>query len=92
MSQQINARIVVVGIDIGKNSFHIVGQDTHGEIVLRQKWSRHQVEARFANMPACLSGSRRLISDRSLVACVLALDGKLNSEQRADSGINRSNV
>ena len=25
MSQQINARVAVVGIDIGKNSFHIVG-------------------------------------------------------------------
>ena len=50
MSQQINARVAVVGIDIGKNSFHIVGQDGRGEIVLRQKWSRSQVEARFANM------------------------------------------
>ena len=51
MSQQINMRIAVVGIDIGKNSFHVVGQDPRGEIALRQKWSRHQVEARFANMP-----------------------------------------
>jgi len=50
MSQQINARVAVVGIDIGKNSFHIVGQDGRGEIVLRQKWSRSQVETRFANM------------------------------------------
>ena len=45
--------IAVIGIDIGKNSFHVVGQDTRGQIVLRQKWSRHQVEARFANMPPC---------------------------------------
>jgi hypothetical protein len=27
MSQTLNAAIAVVGIDIGKNSFHIVGQD-----------------------------------------------------------------
>jgi len=39
MSQQ-NARIAVVGIDIGKNSFHISAA----------KWSRSRVEARFANM------------------------------------------
>src|SRR5271168_4552411 len=26
--------------DIGKNSFHVVGLDTRGAIVLRQKWSR----------------------------------------------------
>ena len=48
--------IAVVGIDIGKNSFHIVGHDSRGAIVLRQKWSRGQVEARFANMPPCLIG------------------------------------
>jgi len=51
MSQTQNAAIAVVGIDIGKNSFHIVGHDERGAIVLRQKWSRGQVEARFANMP-----------------------------------------
>jgi hypothetical protein len=40
--------IAVVGIDIGKNSFHIIGLDNRGVIVLRQKWSRSQIEARFA--------------------------------------------
>jgi hypothetical protein len=29
--------ISVVGIDIGKNSFHIIGLDDRGAIVLRQK-------------------------------------------------------
>ena len=48
MSQILNAAIAVVGIDIGKNSFHIVGHDERGAIVLRQKRSRGQVEARFA--------------------------------------------
>ena len=50
--------IAVIGIDIGKNSFHVVGLDGRGAIVLRQKWSRGQVEARFANMPPCLIGSK----------------------------------
>ena len=40
MSQKLNAVIAVIGIDIGKNSFHIVGHDHRGAIVLRQKWSR----------------------------------------------------
>jgi hypothetical protein len=44
--------IAVVGIDIGKNTFHVVGHDKSGAIVLRQKWSRGQVESRLANMPA----------------------------------------
>src|SRR5205809_4013372 len=51
MSQKLNAAIAVIGIDIGKNSFHIVGHDHRGAIVLRQKWSRGQVETRLANLP-----------------------------------------
>jgi transposase len=46
----------VIGIDIGKNSFHVVGLDKRGAIVLRQRWSREQVETRLANMPPCLIG------------------------------------
>ncbi len=40
MSPTLNACNRRVGIDIGKNSFHIVGHDERGTIVLRQKWSR----------------------------------------------------
>jgi len=42
-SKHNNAVASVIGIDIGKNSFHIVGQDRRGAIVLRHKWSRGQV-------------------------------------------------
>ena len=55
MPETAHTAIAVVGIDIGKNSFHVVGHDERGAIVLRQKWSRGQVEARFAN-PLCLVG------------------------------------
>jgi hypothetical protein len=37
MSQRHNRSIAVIGIDIGKNSFHLVGQDRRRAIVLRQK-------------------------------------------------------
>ena len=37
-----NTAIAVIGIDIGKNSFHVVGHDARGAIVPRQKWSRGQ--------------------------------------------------
>ena len=50
MSQTPNTAIAVIGIDIGKNSFHVFGHDARGAIVLRQKWSRGQVEARLANL------------------------------------------
>src|SRR5438309_6955132 len=56
MAEALKNSITFVGIDIGKNSFHVVGLDECGAIVLRQKWSRGQVEARFANMPAWLIG------------------------------------
>jgi hypothetical protein len=45
----------VICIDIGKNSFHVVGHDACGAIVLRQKWSRGQVDARLANLQNNLS-------------------------------------
>jgi hypothetical protein len=32
MSQKFNAAIAVIGIDIGKNSFHLVGHDDRGAI------------------------------------------------------------
>ncbi len=54
MSQNLNSAIAFIGIDIGKNLFHVVGSDARGAIALRQKWSRGQVEARLANMPPCL--------------------------------------
>ncbi len=52
MSQNLNSAVAVIGIDIGKNSFHVVGLDDRGAIVLRQKWSRGQIEARLANFAA----------------------------------------
>ena len=45
MSNQSNSTVATMGIDIGKNSFHVVGLDQRGAIVLRQKWSRGQVES-----------------------------------------------
>ncbi len=41
--------VTTIGIDIGKNTFHLVGLDERGAIVLRQKLSRGQVSARLAN-------------------------------------------
>ena len=66
MSQTLNAAITVIGIDIGKNSFHIVGHDERGAIVLRQKWSRSQMEARFANLPPCLIGMEACVGAHHL--------------------------
>jgi hypothetical protein len=66
MSQTANTAIAVIGIDIGKNSLHVVGHDARGAIVLRQKWSRGQVEARLANIPRCLIGMEACVGAHHL--------------------------
>jgi transposase len=66
MSQQVSTTIAVIGIDIGKNSFHVLGLDHRGAIVLRQKWSRGQVESRLANMPPCLIGMEACVGAHHL--------------------------
>jgi hypothetical protein len=78
MSQTLSCAVAIIGIDIGKNSFHVVGLDAGGAIVLLQKWSRGQVEARLANMPPRLIG---------MEACVGAhhLSRKLRAGSATDS-------
>ena len=73
MSQPVSNTVSVIGIDIGKNSFHLVGQDDRGGIVLRQKWSRGQIEARFANMPPCLVGMEACVGAHHLSRKLKAL-------------------
>jgi transposase len=45
---------------------HVVGLDRRGAIVLRQKWSRGQVEARLAAMPPCLIGMEACVGAHHL--------------------------
>ena len=73
MSLTLNTAVAVIGIDIGKNSFHIVGLDARGAIVLRQKWSRGQVQARFANMAPCLIGMEACVGAHHLSRKLKAL-------------------
>src|SRR6201987_3314479 len=48
--------VSTIGIDLGKNVFHLVGLDQRGAIVLQLKCSRAQLERRLANIPSCLLG------------------------------------
>jgi transposase len=65
--------IVTIGIDIGKNTFHLIGLDGRGAIVLRQKMSRGQVVVRLANMPPCLVGMEACVGAHHLSRQLLAL-------------------
>jgi transposase len=49
-------KIASIGIDIGKTTFHLVALDEHGSIVIRRRFSRKQLLAYTANLPASLIG------------------------------------
>ena len=48
--------VTTIGLDIGKNIFHLVGLDERGAIAMRIKVSRSQLVRRLANLPRCLLG------------------------------------
>jgi transposase len=73
MAERFKTAVAVVGVDIGKNSFHVVGLDRRGTIVLRQRWSRGQVEVRFTNMPPCLIGMEACVGAHHLSRRLKAL-------------------
>jgi transposase len=48
--------VTTIGIDMGKNTLHMIGLDTRGAIVWREKVSRGRIASRLANLPSCLIG------------------------------------
>jgi transposase len=49
-------KLSILGIDLAKQVFHLVGMDTHGTIVVRQRLYRAQVMALIAQVPPPLIG------------------------------------
>ena len=66
MCQRSKDTVATLGIDIGKNTFHLVGLNKRGAIVLRQKLSRRHLEARLANLPPCLIGMEACVGAHHL--------------------------
>ena len=48
--------VTAIGIDMGKNTLHLIGLDARGAIVLREKVARGRIASRLANLPPCLIG------------------------------------
>ena len=48
--------IVVIGVDIGKDTFHLVGFDQFGQRVLRKKIKRLALQPTFEDLPGCIVG------------------------------------
>ncbi len=73
MSRKATNSVTTIGIDIGKNSFHVVGLDSEGSMVLRQKLSRGHVAVRLANLPPCLIGMEACVGAHHLSRQLLGL-------------------
>ncbi|MEO0823973.1 MAG: transposase, partial [Pseudomonadota bacterium] len=54
--------LAVVGIDIGKDVFHLVGFDGAGERVLRKKIKRLELAKVFEARPRCIIGMEACLS------------------------------
>jgi transposase len=54
--------LAVVGIDIGKDTFHLVGFDRSGQVVLRKQIKRLALDATFETLPRCVVGMEACLS------------------------------
>lgn len=54
--------LAVVGIDIGKDIFHLVGFDSAGELVLRKMINRLALNQTFEKLPQCVVGMEACLS------------------------------
>jgi transposase len=48
--------VTTLGIDLGKNVFHVVGLDARGRVAVKRRVSRSQLMVLTGNLPACLVG------------------------------------
>jgi transposase len=53
-SEAIMSESALIGIDLGKHTFHLNGQDKSGREVFRKKLSREQMMRLFGNLPTCV--------------------------------------
>lgn len=49
-----NGQMKVLGIDLGKSSFHVYGVDAGGRKLASRKMGRHKLKQYLVNLPACL--------------------------------------
>jgi transposase len=53
--------LFTLGIDLGKTTFHLVGMNQRGEVVLRKRFSRSQLLHFTANLKVDLIGMEALL-------------------------------
>jgi hypothetical protein len=54
--RRIPMKVRTIGIDLGKTSFHLIGMDERGNVVLRRRFSRTQLITYISKLDTCLIG------------------------------------
>ena len=54
--------VAVIGVDIGKDTFHLVGFDLAGQMVMRKQIKRLALSATFEQLPRCIVGMEACLS------------------------------
>ena len=73
MARKATDQVTTIGIDIGKNSFHLIGLDAGRNIGRRRKLSRSQMMVRLANLPPCMIGMEACVGAHHLSRQLVAL-------------------
>ncbi len=66
--------LMLIGVDIGKDTFHLVGFDHSGQRLLRKQIKRLALVATFERLPHCIVGMEAL-PERTLCEPDIARDG-----------------
>ena len=62
--------VTTLGIDVGKNTFHLVGLDQHGKLTLRKKATRATSWSFWRTFPP--AGSAGSVRQRAVLGAALA--------------------
>jgi transposase len=63
-------------MDLGKRSFHLIGMDARGKVIMRQQLSRGRLERHMANLQPCKRVSRSKVLEffGGLSPCLIGLE------------------
>ena len=73
--------IHVIGIDLGKSVFHLVGMDQHGKVVTRKRLSCSQIMGYTAKIPTCIIGMEACCGSH-FIGAALATQGEVAPQIR----------
>jgi len=79
------AGLAVIGVDIGKEVFHLVGFGTDGKIAFRKKIRRLALKDIFKNLPPCIVGMEACLSAHFVSRTLRALGTSRASSRRSTS-------